>query len=168
MNNGMSADRSIHSLVINSNDCILAETRSGIFRSTDDGEHWIWLGNVPGSSSFELLTSNSLGDFFGTSHIFGAAHHSIYRSTDNGDTWIDITTSLPLDNNFGAMAINSKDDIFIGIHYKGIFMSTNNGDSWTNIKNGLAGYDSTSLQIDAFGINSENNIFIGVRSTSNR
>ena len=37
-----------------------------------------------------------------------------------------------------AMAVNSKDEIFIGASYNGIYKSTDNGNSWTNINNGLA------------------------------
>ncbi len=167
-NNGLAnyLSKSIHSITINSKDCILIETKVGLYRSTDDGEQWNWVRNVPGSPNFDPLTSNSRGDFFGVGHIFGAAHHSIYRSTDNGDTWIDITNGLPLDNNFGGIAVNSKDDIIIGLSNKGIFKSTNNGDIWININNGFAGYDSTSLQIDAIGINSKDQIFVGARYNS--
>ncbi len=158
-NNGLTGlSKNIHTITINSKDCILLETKAGLYRSTDDGEHWIRIINA----SAGPLTSNSRGDFFGAGHIFGAAHSSIYRSTDNGDTWMDITNGLIIDNNLGAMSVNSKDDIFVSVHRKGIFMSTNNGDSWTNINNGLAGYDSSSLLIYAIGFNSEDQIFLGV------
>ena len=88
----------------------------------------------------------------------------IYRSTDNGETWIEADNGLPINspNNYiESLAVNSKDDIYVGIDYVGIYMSTDNGDNWTNINNGLANYDSSSFRIDEIVVNSDDEIFVG-------
>ena len=47
INNGLDDNKSkrIYSIIINLNDCILAETEGGLYRSTDDGENWIKLNS---------------------------------------------------------------------------------------------------------------------------
>ncbi len=157
INNGLDDNKSkrIYSIIINLNDCILAETEGGLYRSTDDGENWIKL-NSP--TNLKPLNSNSFGYFFGMSS------QRIYRSTDNGETWIEADNGLPINspNNYiESLAVNSKDDIYVGIDYVGIYMSTDNGDNWTNINNGLANYDSSSFRIDEIVVNSDDEIFVG-------
>ena len=71
---------------------------------------------------------------------------------------------LPINspNNYiESLAVNSKDDIYVGIDYVGIYMSTDNGDNWSNINNGLANYDSSSFRIDEIAVNSDDEIFVG-------
>ena len=56
INNGLDDNKSlrIYSIVINLNDCILAETEGGLYRSTDDGENWLKLNSPANFKTFKF------------------------------------------------------------------------------------------------------------------
>ena len=108
INNGLNTQyaNNVTSLVINSNDCILAGTYEGTFKSTDDGENWV---NV--NDTLYPLAANSIGYFFarsGPSNLGASSGKSVYRSTDNGISWTEINNGLPDPVGFTFMAINQK------------------------------------------------------------
>ena len=70
----------VRSLAINAGGHIFAASDGGgVFRSTDNGDHWTQTGLT---NTYVLsLAINSSG------HIFAGTFGGLFRSTDNGDNW---------------------------------------------------------------------------------
>jgi photosystem II stability/assembly factor-like uncharacterized protein len=137
----------------------------GIFKSTDDGNNWFRVGNIPpsyrdiralilrnniflavtfnglirstdGGNSWVYLSSSIAGYLAYNDHfIFGAAFSGIVRSSDNGSTWTPINNGL-LDLDVNVIKTVGS-NIYAGT-YAGIFLSTDNGDNWNLISQNLS------------------------------
>lgn len=153
MNNGLTC-KNVWSLAINPEDDIFVGTAgcgTGVFRSTDDGEHWTLVNNGLTSTDIAALATNQEGQIFaGTRSQFGLGG-GIFRSSDNGDSWTEQDSGFTaVDVN--SLAIDSSGDIFAGAA-GGAFLSTNAGDTWSDISSGLipAGGNVWAVAIDAEG-----------------
>jgi len=159
----------VNSIFINSSDHLYAGTEGGgAFVSVDNGDSWTQINKGMSHPMIYSLVTNSSG------HIFAGTDGSgIYRSVDNGNTWAQ-TESFSLKNfPINTLAINKLNGhIFSGTTI-GAFRSTDNGDTWTSINNGLKDEWGWSIEVVAFAINSNDNIFAGTyrdgvfRSTDN-
>ncbi|HET7152396.1 MAG TPA: T9SS type A sorting domain-containing protein, partial [Candidatus Kapabacteria bacterium] len=115
---------------------IIAGTlNSGIARSTDNGNTWVY------TSNYAVRTIAASG----ATVFAGSDDGALYRSTDNGATWTESDTGFAS----GMSIIMNGTTIFVGAGHLtgggcGIFRSTDNGDSWTQVKNGLT--DSSYVQ----------------------
>lgn len=112
--------------VINDN-LIFASTINKVFRSTDNGETWTEVLNMPDSYTGLHVQDN------GTLWISGG-EGKVYKSINNGQSWtlvnINVTTYPVLDIQFiGANNIYA----LIGGGYGGIRYSTNGGANWSDI-----------------------------------
>jgi len=172
VNNGL-ACTNIWSLAINSDGDVFAGTAGcgdGVFRSTDNGEHWTLANNGLTSTDVAALAIGENGHIFaGTFSQFGVGG-GMFRSTDNGDTWTEQNSGFTaLDVN--SVAINSVGHIFAGAA-GGAFRSTNDGDNWTNITSGLipVGGNVWAVAIDTTGFalagTSGGGVFRSVQATT--
>lgn len=101
----------------------------GIYRTSNNGNNWMFLNSGLGSYEVRALASRN-------NYIFaGTPGGGIYRSTNNGANWINTNNGLT-NTNIESLAINGI-NIFAGVS-NGIFRSTNNGDSWVNMTNELS------------------------------
>jgi photosystem II stability/assembly factor-like uncharacterized protein len=128
----------------------------GIYRSTDDGETWHWIG-LPESRHINRIWIHptdpdhvfvtALGSVFGPSEDRG-----IYRTTDGGASWEKV---LYVDDGTGAIDLMmSPDDpatlyaamwtaqrtpwaMFSGSEHGGVFKTTDGGDTWQKLSGGL-------------------------------
>jgi len=116
---------------------------TGIYKSTDNGETWTKIQDVPihpFTSNFNyvsrIVVSPTTGSVFIASNAIG-----IYRSTDGGASfqlvkgavnqhlWSDVVVA----SNGTVIAYLSKQSFVSQTDTPGIFKSTNDGSSWTNI-----------------------------------
>ena len=74
-------DGTVYTIVKNSNGYLFAGTYRGIYRSTEDGEHWTTANEGLTDLRIESMAVNISG------HIFAGTHPGLFRSTDNGQTW---------------------------------------------------------------------------------
>jgi len=134
----------VPSLAVNSEDHIFVGTNEGVFRSTDDGDHWLRVLN----HYVRCFVFNSKGQIFA-----GTFGQGVFRSMDEGESW---TVTALTDAEVYDLTINSKGHLFAATWGRGILQSTDNGDSWRPIKinNGL--FDNYIL---AIAINSNDEIF---------
>ncbi len=103
----------------------------GVYRTTDDGAHWMSVSTgLPASKMQALIVKDStlfVGTFVGN-----------YRSTNKGDTWIEV------DQGFRS---NDKDITCLALHDSllftggggGVYRTTNNGDVWNRVSPELSG-----------------------------
>ena len=117
-----------------------------IYRSTDGGDHWQRVLDLPNASSVEICESNP-------DVIYAGATSFFYRSDDGGDTWTqtDGSTTGGLGEFWGPDAlvagfpIDMQCDpqnpmrIFVNNYGGGNFLSEDGGFTWVNLSKGYTG-----------------------------
>ncbi|MFH0806235.1 MAG: T9SS type A sorting domain-containing protein [Candidatus Brennerbacteria bacterium] len=121
---------------------ILAGNPDGVYRSTDNGDHW--KGVVLDEDISSEFVKNRNGDIFvGT----GNAAKPLYRSTDEGRTWTLLAEGILDSSRVQGLCISQEGWLYFGaggfmptLPYErgeGMFLSTDNGATWRVINNGL-------------------------------
>jgi hypothetical protein len=118
---------------------LFAATRSGLFRSTDEGLHWQLLPGLPPAGDHTYFSHIRLSPDYTTDGVIIAAYAdtqtstgTLYRSSDFGASWQPLTTftqtvsALALSPNFAA------DDTLFAITGFDTYLrkSTDGGQSW--------------------------------------
>lgn len=136
-------------LAANTNGDIYAGTvGAGIFRSTDNGDHWVQVNENLSDLYIESFAVNSLGE------VFVGTYDGVSFSNNNGNSWNHLgLANIPI----FSLAINPNGDIFAGIsgHWNngiGIYRSSDHGQSWTPLTNGLPPREVHSIVISSQGI----------------
>lgn len=113
----------VNAVTINLSGHILAGAGVGIFRSTDNGTHWMQLnGGVRNKNVLSLITDTKGIIFAGTKSA------GVYRSTDDGEHWLQINNGLT-SFSIQSLAIDSNGTLYAG--GIGVFRSTDLGNTWT-------------------------------------
>jgi Secretion system C-terminal sorting domain len=112
----------------------------GIYKSTDNGEHWTLLSSTSRGTpqtynqAFNFVFDVAVNPING--NVFAAASNTIQRSTDGGSTWTAVRGTLA-SNAYTDVAITSTGVIYATIQSNvanpGIARSVNDGLSWTDI-----------------------------------
>ncbi|MCG9129201.1 sigma-70 family RNA polymerase sigma factor [Candidatus Poribacteria bacterium] len=142
---------------------VLAGTRRGIYRLTDDGQRWKLLNSLNIFAYREQLSGRQSGSIVekdGTLYL--ATTQKILTSTDRGQTWN--TLSVHPDGRLFGMAILDhsfylclKDEFHLSGD-NGVYRSDDNGASWIR----LAPFDNKFPNIEPRAITVVNNtIFVG-------
>lgn len=102
---------------------LFAAASDGIYRSTDEGEHWTKC-NVSTASSPTVVEIVAPGTF-----VAGTASSYIYRTTNNGESWDQVISSL---NNphITSFAVNQNNYLYCGT-FGGVHVSTDGGVTWS-------------------------------------
>jgi len=121
-------------LTVNTNGDIYAGTvGAGIFRSPDNGNHWVQVNENLSDLYVQSFAVNSLGE------VFVGTFDGVSFSNNNGNTWNHLgLPNIPI----FSLAINLNGDIFAGISGPwnngiGVYRSSDHGQSWTPLTNGL-------------------------------
>lgn len=104
---------------------LYASTKSGLFRSNDDGLTWTIIKTTPMSN---WAPNNMLSVAGGT--LFYKTEAGVYRSTDLGNSWIEIEKDIITNKIKPHIQIGK---ILFGISENGIFRSIDNGDTWISV-----------------------------------
>ena len=149
----------IMDLFINKRNEIFAGTSAGsYFKSTDNGDTWIYNQNSDSPSPTNCFSVNSEG------HIFCGGFASIFRSTNDGDNWReydpdtdmfchDVILSItfdPKDSVGWALCMKTTDN---GRTWKEYDYNDFNFDEWPNAIDSLGNYLKISRVSDPWGIN---------------
>lgn len=102
---------------------LLSVTRTGVWRSTNDGVSWI-------ESNEQLLATRPLAFAKIDNRVFAAIPWRIASTTDNGLTW-----DFP--SNFNASDLLSVENILFARSFDGVFRSTDEGSTWVSVNNGI-------------------------------
>ena len=146
ISNGISSNKTIHSIAFYNNYLYAGTEGSGIYLSTNNGNLWT-------QTSLNNLSVYSFA-FSGNNIFAGTLYSGVYISTNNGGNWTQTTLNNQL---IWSLAITGN-NIFAGSAGEpygsgGVYISTNNGSFWT--PSGL-----NTLNIRAFVV-SGNDIFAG-------
>jgi photosystem II stability/assembly factor-like uncharacterized protein len=126
---------------------------SGIYRSSDGGDHWTSTDLDSGEISSMAVASNE--------HVFAGSHwYGVYRSTDKGKTWVQNTNGLTglYERNIRSMVVLSNDIIYIAT-LAGVYFSTDDGNQWNAQNAGLADLSVNSIACDSMGF-----LYVGTNS----
>lgn len=119
----LSVNVNVHGIERTPTGTLLAGTSSGTLRSTDNGETWTNVYNVPGAASFCFPTDSLVlaADGVGTS-----TYH--YISNDDGQTWQIL--EVPYKTSYGAGIVANSEGIIFYNSAEHIVRSTDYGKSW--------------------------------------
>jgi len=118
---------------------------SGIYRSTDNGEHWDWIGITPGKKylAHTLLTTSA-------GHIFAGGQDGAFRTTDNGLSWSAADFGTPY-GSVRSLVVNSRGYLFRGM-FGGVYFSDDGGGNWYYYSSGLTNLEVFDLAVDSRGV----------------
>ncbi len=129
VNNGISGQTVVTALTVSSSGIFAGTYGSGIYRTTDHGNQWQPVNNLPFNPVIHCLGNTS-------SKIFaGSNGGGIFYSADQGDSWLETNQGL-LNSGIKSMMISGS-DIYAGTWGAGIFHSAGNGYEWSSRNNGL-------------------------------
>ncbi len=111
--NGLPVTPIISLLIDSQGDVIAGTNEYGIYRTTDNGDHWQATSLSIGQVSVLYLMSN--GDLYS-----GVNYEGVYRSFDNGITWINISEGLPVDK-FRCFALDNDSNLVVGTEENGVY-----------------------------------------------
>lgn len=120
--------RTVHTIEQTPTGTLLAGTDFGTYRSTDNGDTWDNVYNIPGMGHYCFPADSTV---FSTDIVGSAFYH--YMSKDDGQTWS--TLEIPQNTGLGtALAANSKGMLFYN-STSAIVYSSDLGKTWqsTNI-----------------------------------
>jgi hypothetical protein len=140
-------DRAISWITVDDSNYVIIGTNShigsGVYKSKDNGESWVKIANLGGTS----VAVNDSG------HIYvgdtGYGQYSV--SKDGGYTWTHNPHPSPF---IRSIAINDSGHIFVGGNYTA-YRSTDNGATWTTLSGGI------TSEINSIAFNDSGHIFAG-------
>jgi photosystem II stability/assembly factor-like uncharacterized protein len=118
---------------------LYAGTGEGVFRTSDNGDHWTNVSFVYSQvRGLEVTPSGA---------ILAGTEADVFRSTDGGATWVDTNSqAAPLDfavNLHGTSGVS----LFVGGSPTGVRKSTNDGVTWNESNNSLDDVDVNSVGV---------------------
>ncbi|MFC1996328.1 hypothetical protein ACFLXI_01810 [Chloroflexota bacterium] len=124
------------------NDGVLfAAKQSGLYRSTDHGQNWIYAYDSLGLETFLPTTALALSpNYSGDQTVFAAVEGNILRSTDGGQSWVytELVEPAPLVSVLGISPNFSEDGLLLaGTLDDGIVRSTTRSATWHRWNFGL-------------------------------
>jgi len=119
---------------------------SGVWKSTDGGANWGWVGAGLGGS----VSALALDPKTPTTLYAGTYSSGLFKSTDGGTSWSAVNTGLPAVVDVSALALDPKtpSTLYAGTASSGIFKSADGGGSWVPVSTGLPNTSVSALAID--------------------
>ncbi len=154
IDNGMSwnlvnPDVPVVSFCCYTNDILFAGNGENILKSSDSGNNWNIVLNIPSQTSYiSDFAHTTNGYLYATFTNWMANTDGVYLSKDAGETW---QLKTLCGNPFLGIAVNSQDEIFV-VGYCGVYKSSDYGNTWVHIK---PGWSATDIVIDK-----EDNIYV--------
>jgi len=127
-------------------DGVFAASKSGLYRSTDDGQTWENLG-IPREEVYSVVASSDGERLYRGTH---PAH--LYVSTDDGETWDELEgfQNLPSRDQWHTprhrneahvrslgVHPDAPDRVIAGVEVGGVHVSDDRGETWTERRDGV-------------------------------
>lgn len=131
-------------------------TSNGVYRSTDNGEHWI-----DANEGIIYRGVNALYTLGGD--LFVGTGGGIYRSSNKGDSWTDVNSGMK-NANIRALAMDGT-KMYAGT-MNGIYLSDDGGDTWESFLE-IGPIFSLAFTTEYFYAGSWSHLFIKPMSSTN-
>ena len=102
---------------------------TGIYRSTDGGANWTYVGNGLGGAGARDIVALTNGTLFARVN-----ENSLFRSTDNGDSWVNVAASLNQGNITSVATDGTR--VFAFASTQKLLESTDGGNSFSIVDGG--------------------------------
>lgn len=151
INNGIGSD-AIFSLATDKYGNLYAGTASGLYKSTDNGDNWNFIGFD--KKIIRCISISNYGEIY-----VGADFDGIYVSNDNGKSWNHFI--LPASFYYSILTDN-QNNIYVAMHHalsiyeSGVCRSTDRGMTWQMVNNNL-----DNLAVNSLILDNEGNILVG-------
>lgn len=123
---------------------LYAGTRGGVFRSTDQGDHWV--GTALNDKLVLAVAVDSSGNIFA-----GTDYYGILRSTDKGATWEPMNVGLSVLTPVVFSLVVSPIGHLFSCTSSGLYRSINSGATWSRLFSGF---------VQKFAIDSNGYLFL--------
>jgi photosystem II stability/assembly factor-like uncharacterized protein len=112
---------------------LVAGTRTGVFRSQDDGKNWT---RISPAGDQELRNIDSIAiDIGDPTLIYVGTFHLPWKTVDGGKTWQPITAGVIDDSDVMSMRVDATDPERLYMSAcSGIYRSENRGAQWTKMQ----------------------------------
>ena len=112
---------------------MIAGTRSGVFRSRDDGKNW---ERISPPDDPELRNVDSIAvDPAQPDLIYAGTYHLPWKTTDGGKTWKSIAAGLIDDSDIMSLRVDAANPARVYLSAcSGIYRSDNRGEQWTKLQ----------------------------------
>ena len=128
----------VQDFTFSGNNLYVGTYHDGVFRTSDNGYHWLQINNGLTNTDIRALASND------TSLFAGSFGNGVFYSNNAGENWI--TANFGIENS-RIIALSLNDNYLFASDYDtGLFRSSDNGNSWTQINNGLGYHIVYSLK----------------------
>jgi photosystem II stability/assembly factor-like uncharacterized protein len=112
---------------------VYAATPTSVFRSSDGGDNWTFVGTGLGSSAGPGVRALALS---GSAVIVGTSWEGVWRSLDEGRTWRATTAGFPIRPHVNALVVDPQRPERVWLaSWEGIFVSDDRGETWA-VRNG--------------------------------
>ena len=112
---------------------MIAGTRSGIFRSRDEGKNW---ERISPPDDPELRNVDSIAvDPAQPDLIYAGTYHLPWKTTDGGKAWKSIAAGLIDDSDIMSLRVEADNPARVYLSAcSGIYRSENRGEQWTKLQ----------------------------------
>jgi hypothetical protein len=143
----------IQDIVIYNNKIFVSVIYDGVFVSEDNGATWKTFNNQLNYNNgvFKMCASNG--------YLFVASASRMYRTPINQANW---TKVLEVNGGVTEIVANGQ-NIFAATTAEGVHFSTDSGNNWLQKSTGIPPIGSFFHEIRTIGVNTNNDVFIGVR-----
>jgi len=131
-------------------DVVYAATPSGLFKTTDGGDHWTALSGLNVSGSIRAVAVDPVN---GQRMLAGVEGLGVYASSDGGATWQPAYAGLEANGSLHDIVFDPTDGslAYCSDRNSGMYRSTDGGLTWQRINDGLHMRSTMGLAISADG-----------------
>ena len=115
------------------------------YYSTDNGDHWSWIGSSSGLTSAPLSLAVD-----GNRYLYAGTAGGVFRSTDQGQHWSAVNTGLT-NTHINTITVLGGAVLLVGTAGGGVFVSYDMGNTWEARNSGLTNLDIRALGMDQSG-----------------
>ena len=126
--------------------------KTGLFRSTDNGENWTLLSSgLPAYANSDMMYGLTMDINSGTATganrtLYVTVNSDVYKSTNDGDTWSKLTTPTAMKVKF--LEVDKVNGTVYAGGISGLWRSTTGGTAWTKVSTTAMEASSTNMYPD--------------------
>ena len=142
----------------------VGSARSGLYKSSNNGDLWIQISEGIENVQSETIYSISIDTNFVM--YIATRYNQVYRSINYGENWIRKSNGLPR-TYIWTTIVNKSGDVFALAFGSGIYRSMDQGDTWLQINSGIGNLTVTDLAVSSENLLFSSTVGGGIFRSSN-